>query len=277
MKLELGFVTDCGRIRDINEDCLEVFDPDDPVLRRQKGALCAVADGLGGLDAGEVASVLAVTVVREHYYMPSSGGKIEQSLRNAVQAANLRVFDEGHAAASPRRMQTTLTAVALHHATAYVAHVGDSRLYHLRGETPRQVTTDHSQVAEMTRVGLLTAEEARQHPYRHIINRTLGLHPIVRPDFQRVPMQTGDYFVLCSDGLWSEIDATELADGVRGRAAQDACNHLLDLAMSREAADNISIIVIRVLDIDAVPEPEGRLTALLRRAGLRGPTEVAGS
>jgi len=274
MKLELGSLTDCGKIREGNEDSLGVFEPPDPAVREQKGCLCVVADGLGGFEAGEVASALAVATMREYYFAPASGGKIEQSLRKAVQAANLRIFDEGQGALTgARRMETTLTAIVFARATAYLAHVGDSRLYMVRDGAARRLTTDHSQVGDMMRLGLLTAEEARQHPYRHLINRSLGAHPLVHPDFQRVPMRVDDYYVLCSDGLWSEIQEQELVEAVVDRKPQEACETLGELVLGREAADNLTVVVAHVLEVDSTPAPEGRLVSFLRRTGLRAGAE----
>ncbi len=277
MRIEIAALSDCGKIRDVNEDSHAVFQPDDPWLLEQKGVLCVVADGLGGHGAGDLASGLAVAALREHYYAPSSGARIEHSLRGAVQAANLRVLDYGHDDPHSRHMQTTLSAVVLSRATAYVAHIGDSRVYLIRENTIRQLTADHSTVGEMTRLGLLSAEEARQHPFRHVVNRTLGAEPLVRPDLQRVPVQPGDTVVLCSDGLWSELEDAEIAAAVARHDAHEACAALCALVLGREATDNLTVIVARVHEVDEVPPPEGRLISFLRRAGLRPSAEDARS
>jgi protein phosphatase len=170
-------------------------------------------------------------------------------------------------------METTLTAIVMARTTAYLAHVGDSRLYLLRDGTARCLTADHSQVGEMMRLGLLTADEARQHPYRHVINRSLGSNPIVHPDFQRVTMRSDDYYVLCSDGLWSELDESDIAAAVVGRKPQEACQQLGEQVLEGEAPDNLSVVVAHVLEIDSAPAPEGRLAAFLRRTGLRAGAE----
>jgi len=141
-----------GQVREINEDALALVSPEDEPLLERKGHLVAIADGLGGHEAGQVAGATAVQAVVGAYFAPTSPGRVEPALQRAVQTANLRVHDLARREPSYRSMQTTLSCLALAGALAYVAHVGDSRVYLLRGGALTQLTSDHSEAAELVRL-----------------------------------------------------------------------------------------------------------------------------
>jgi serine/threonine protein phosphatase PrpC len=240
-----------GSVRANNEDAVGSVQPTDPTERDRKGLLFAIADGLGGLNAGEVASATALTTLLEEYYAPSNAGRIEPALRHAVQLANLRVHDLAQKHVEHRGMGTTLTALALAGTTAYVAHVGDSRLYRLRRGQLSQITADHSEVADLVRMRLVKPEMARDHPSRNVLTRTVGHQLMLRPDFAREPAQPDDVFLMCTDGVWSELEETELAEMAGAADPEDACRQVIDLCLDRQCDDNVSVQVVRVLEVDS--------------------------
>lgn len=270
--LEVGCASHPGAQRSENEDSTGAHVPEDAALLERKGALFALADGLGGHLAGEVASSLAVSALVAEYYSPSNHARIEPALRQAVQTANLRVFDAAQRRAEHRGMATTLTAVALAGRHAFLAHVGDSRAYHLQDGRLRQLTTDHSEVAELVRMRVLSAERARNHPNRNVLTRSLGSQLLLRPDFHRQPVQPGDELLLCTDGLWSELEDTEMEAILTSHAPQAACQQLIERALDRDCADNVTAQVIRIVavppDVEGASGPRaGWLSGIFQRGG----------
>ncbi len=257
LELEASGLTDAGPHRETNEDSIGHFAPTDPLALQRKGHLYVVADGLGGHNAGEVASSSAVARLGEEYYSPSNHTRIEPALRQAVQAANLRIHELVHRHPEYLSMETTLTALAIAGAQAYVAHIGDTRVYHWRGGRLSQLTSDHSEAAELVRMRILKPDKVREHPGRNTLTRTLGSRLIPRPDYLRQPVLAGDQFVLCTDGLWSEVEDAEIAGVLATQPPADACRDLLDLALSRDCLDNVSLQVVRVVGVDAPDANEG--------------------
>jgi protein phosphatase len=165
-------------------------------------------------------------------------------------------------------MQTTLTSLVVAGRQAYVSHAGDSRAYLLRQQRLVQLTSDHSEAAELLRLRLITSEQARSHPRRSVLTRTLGSNLLMRPDFSRHPLQEDDRLLLCTDGLWGEVEPEALAE-YGSLDPEAACRRLIDLACEHGGGDNVSVQVIRVVELDDAPSaPTGRIGRLL--AGLRG-------
>ena len=270
LELEASGLTDAGPHRETNEDSLGCFAPADALMLQRKGYLYVVADGLGGHNAGEVASACAVARVGEEYYSPSNNTRIEPALRQAVQAANLRIHELTHHNPEYRSMETTLSAVAIAGAQAYVAHIGDTRVYHWREGRITQLTSDHSEAAELVRMRILKPEKVRDHPGRNTLTRTLGSRLIPRPDYLRHPLVAGDQFVLCSDGLWSEIEDEEIASILGDSSPAEACRELIGRALARDCHDNVTVQIVRVLEVgDALPTPSrnGWLSSIFQRGG----------
>jgi len=275
LELEAGGLTHAGPHRETNEDSIGCFAPGDQLARERKGYLYVVADGLGGHSAGEVASSSAVATLGEEYYSPSNHTRIEPALRQAVQAANLRIHELTHRHPEYRSMETTLSALVVAGAQAYIAHIGDTRVYHWREGRLSQLTSDHSEAAELVRLRILKPERVRNHPGRNVLTRTLGSRLIPRPDYLRQPVLPGDQFIMCSDGLWSEIEDLELREILAGHEPAQACRELLDLALARDCSDNVSIQIVRV---NAVPAPaehasesrNGWLSSIFQRGRLPG-------
>ena len=230
--------TDVGRQRTANEDSLVVSPP-----------LFAVADGMGGAKAGEVASAVAVKAVEE---ARESSDPPEAQLAGIVRDANRRIYDLAVADESRRGMGTTLTLAKVHEGEVSLAHVGDSRAYRMRDGDLSQLTRDHSLVAELERSGQITAEAAEHHPQRSIITRALGPEPEVEVDTYTLAGRDGDVFLICSDGLTSMISDDEVGSIVRSASSlEEAANALVLAANQSGGKDNITVILFRLGEEEA--------------------------
>jgi protein phosphatase len=234
--------TDTGRQRNANEDSLFVAPP-----------VYVVADGMGGAQAGEVASKTAASTFEGG--LPAAPP--EQVLRETIEAANRKVHERAKADPSLAGMGTTMTAAIVDAAAEEVAigHVGDSRAYRLRGAKLERLTRDHSLVEEMRRKGQITDAQAEDHPQRSIITRALGPEPEVEVDVQTVPAQTGDVFLLCSDGLTTMLDDEHIARLLaRATSMESAARALVDEANRAGGRDNITVVAFKLTDT-AAPAP----------------------
>jgi serine/threonine protein phosphatase PrpC len=236
LRFRAGAFTDVGRVRDHNEDGYLV---DDDL------ALVAVADGMGGHRAGEVASAAALDALRIAF---GAGAPIE----SAVAAANEIVYEQSVADRNLRGMGTTLTAGALgSDGTLRLGHVGDSRAYLVRDGTLDRITTDHSLVEELVRAGELTEEEAERDPRRSMITRALGLEPGVDVDFESVDLRPGDRVLMCSDGLTTMVSEEAIAEMLDAEPDPEAvARALVDAANEAGGADNITVIVVDIEEGD---------------------------
>jgi protein phosphatase len=247
LQLDIGQRTDVGRRREHNEDSLGVYRPDHDAALDRRGLLLLVADGMGGYAAGEVASRLAVETVSTEYY-GDSWGNVEDALERALQLANEAVRDEASRNAERAGMGTTIAAAVICGGELAAANVGDSRVYLCRAGTLRQVTHDHSWVAELMAAGKITAEEAKRHPMRNVVTRSLGGRADVEVEtYPRDQLRPGDVVVVCSDGLWGMIPAEQIQDIVEPLSAQAAADALVAAANEAGGHDNISAIVCRVM------------------------------
>jgi len=256
-KLSWGMRSEPGEVRPHNEDFAGVFAPGTPDDSWDRGPLFVVADGLGGHAAGEVASRLAVEAMLATW---SGGGANapHQAMRTAVRNANTAVVDAA-LEASNRGMGTTLTALTLAAREAIVGHVGDSRAYRVRRGDCTQLTADHSRVGEMLRMKMITPEQAVNHPARSMLTRSLGAEMTVQVDLVREPIETGDVFVLCSDGLWDVVPRHDIAAVVdESRLAYEAADRLVELALRRGSADNVTCVVVRVSSDAPIPAAGAR-------------------
>jgi len=239
--------TDIGRKREDNEDNLLAIVPEDS-RRGEKGALFVVSDGMGGHARGEVASELAVQRISDGYY-DDTEHDIPTALRMAIEQANAAIFAEGARLQTEnpegRPMGATCVAAVLHHGTLYAANVGDSRVYVLRDGRLRQVTRDHSLVAQMVERGEITPAEARTHEQRNIIYRSLGVAE-VEVDLYTEPTQAGDTVILCTDGLCGVIEDDELREIVTQYGPDESAERLIARANDEGGPDNATVIVVRV-------------------------------
>lgn len=229
-------LTDVGRQRSSNEDNYFEGHPRVPIL--------AVADGMGGARAGEVASKLAVEVFAE---MGTDGEGPEQLLEAIVKEANRRIYELAQKDESRAGMGCTLTAAFVGDGEITIGHVGDSRAYRLRGEQLEQLTSDHSLVEELVRQGKLTAEEAEVHPQRSIITRALGPEPEVEVDAFTHSAKPDDVYLLCSDGLTGMVQDERIAEILLGRSSlKQAAEALIAAANENGGRDNITVVLFRL-------------------------------
>jgi protein phosphatase len=247
LRLIAGGSTDVGRTRQINQDSYLILEDQ---------GLYVVADGMGGHQGGEVASQLAVAAVRATYAEGSDDALVE-----AIDEANLQIHERGEADPDLRGMGTTLVAVAVVTAEdgdgerLLVANVGDSRAYLYRDGGLAQLTEDHSMVADLVREGRITEEEARVHPQRNIVTRVLGVYDQVDIDLWPVDPVRGDRLLLCSDGLFNEVAADQISAVLRRLSEpQEAADELVRRALEGGGRDNVTVVVVDVVEDDGVAE-----------------------
>jgi serine/threonine protein phosphatase PrpC len=252
LHLDVAQLTDVGRKREHNEDNMAHVIPKDPQVMARKGALFIVADGMGGHAAGEVASEIAVDAVTNVYYQDDSDD-VATSLLHAIKRANALIHQRAAENMLRSGMGTTCIAAVLRGNMAYIANVGDSRAYLVRGGQVRQISQDHSWVAEQVRAGLLTEEQARNHAQRNVITRCLGTQADVDIDVFPEPLDENDALVLCSDGLSGYISDDDILKTVEQAGPQESVYHLIEQANENGGPDNITAIVVRVLEVGWEP------------------------
>jgi protein phosphatase len=240
MKLIPYSLTDVGRKREHNEDSH---------LVRVDVGLFAVADGMGGHQAGERASRMALDTLSEVLKPPEKSADREDvlaALRDATQAAGAAIFDAAQSDPDLQGMGTTMTSLWFHGGRVYLAHVGDSRAYLFRDGRTQQLSDDHSWVSEQVRAGMMTEEEAKESKFRHIITRSVGFEREVMVDGAAIPVQAGDCYLLCSDGLSNYVDAEEIGRMLTARFYRDVPRLLVETANDRGGDDNITVVLVHV-------------------------------
>ncbi len=257
--LAFGQATAPGQ-RPSNEDALGVYVPRSRQEARARGWLFAVADGVGGLEAGEVASARAVEVVLEGFAASPEDTSLASLLPRLVQHANAAVHDEGlRADRRERGMATTLVVCALRNHVAHIAHVGDSRCYLIRQGTALQLTADHTWVNEQRRLGLITAAEAAESASRHVLARTLGPERFVTADSTTAMLQTGDVLLLASDGLSNALSREQVARlASQPKEPEALAQELVDQAIAADGSDNITALVVAIRSVESMAMYRGR-------------------
>lgn len=239
-----GSRTEVGHVREHNEDSLTVLPP-----------LFAVADGMGGHEAGEIASEITINTLND--LAPESADA--EALARAVVAANLNVIKAPSQGIGREGMGTTLTAAILEKERLIIAQVGDSRAYLLHNGSLQQITRDHSLMADMIEAGQLTEAEARVHPNRSVITRAIGSDPHMQPDLYELNVETGDRLLLCSDGVCGMIEDSEIASIMRQAPSAQACaDQLIEAALHAGGFDNATAVVVDVEGFKAVREKKQR-------------------
>jgi len=258
--------SDAGRVRAHNQDYLGYRQPKEAELRAQAGWLYVVADGVGGAQAGEVASKLAVQTLLAAYYH-SYGETPADRLRKAFSEANHAVHERASQQEGPHRMSTTLVAAVVRGGELTVANVGDSRAYLIRDGQMRQVTHDHSVVARLVAEGVITPEQAERHPQRHVISRSIGARAKVEADLFRETFHSGDRLLLCSDGLTEHVTGAEILAAMQAEDPEASVQRLVNLANDRGGTDNITVLVVRALREreERLPPQETEKVAVSRR------------
>ena len=252
MRIASKGVSDVGRKRDHNEDSY---------LIDEEMALFVVADGMGGHAGGGTASRIAVETidaeVRRMFFRsgsvfnqehPLRESPIPEILRSAVEAACSSIFQIAQNDAHLSGMGTTTIALLVHRQDAFIAHVGDSRVYIVRGDIVQQISEDHSLVNEQIRAGMITREEALHSRYKNIITRSVGFEREVVVDVMGLVCEPGDTFVLCSDGMSNLVEDSEILEIASGEVLEQIPQTFVDLANERGGDDNVTVVCVRVLE-----------------------------
>lgn len=225
--------THVGKVRSNNEDSLIVIEPE----------TFAVADGMGGAQAGEVASQTLIEVVK-NFLSKTPAPWDENILAQAILLANDKILNMARRNDNFSGMGTTATILSLDDTRAYLAHVGDSRLYRLRQNIFEQMTEDHSYVETLVRRGEISAEEARVHPMKNVLTQAVGALANLQIDTANFPVERGDIFLLCTDGLTNMVDDATVAKILQ--TAANPAEALIDAALQAGGKDNVSVIVAGV-------------------------------
>ena len=260
LDVQVGQASDPGKIRKNNEDAMGSFIPTSRHQARSHGFLFAVADGVGGMDLGEVASATAISVLTQEFEQAQADTMLMGLLPRLIRQANAAVHD---CTLAPefrgRKMATTLVACALRHDQAVVSHVGDSRCYHVRDGQARQVTQDHTWVNEQRKMGLISASDMAESESRHVLTRSLGPEMFVSPDTTALTLLRGDLLVLSTDGLHDEMGERAIASIVsQPKDIDEIARELVERAVEIDGNDNTTAVVIRVRAVEQVGMYRGR-------------------
>jgi protein phosphatase len=260
LEVQFGQASDPGKVRTNNEDSMGSFIPSSRQQARSHGYLFTVADGVGGLDLGEVASATAVSVITEEFAKAQSGAMLISLLPRLIHFANAAVHDRTLAPQyRGKKMATTVVACALRHDQAIVSHVGDSRCYLVRNGRAKQITQDHTWVNEQRKLGLISASDIADSNARHVLIRSLGPEMFVSPDTTALTLQPGDLLVLCTDGLHDEMSAPMIAEIVsQQKNIDEIARELVAQAVEIDGNDNTTAQVIRVRSVEQVGMYRGR-------------------
>jgi PPM family protein phosphatase len=245
--IEAASLSDVGLQRTNNEDSCLYWEPDSDDGFSRKGRLAIVADGMGGYEGGQEASRLAVESVRDTYDRSFSGDP-QATLIAGFEAAHESIQRYAREHPDLQGMGTTCTAMAIVGRQLYYAHVGDSRLYLIRGNSASRLTRDDSYVGRLVENGIVRQEDAESHPQRHILTAALGSGREISPSVPEapVPLEDGDILLLCTDGLWSLVPEAGLARMAQSTPAARACAQLVQAALERGGPDNITVMVVRL-------------------------------
>jgi len=267
------FLSDVGKKRRKNEDSCIMCVPEDAAMRESRGILFAVADGMGGASAGEHASHQTLETIIDYYYAGYADepmADVPSRLKEAVEAANLHLFEEAERDPERHGMGTTVSVVLVHGDCAYIAQVGDSRVYVSPSKSGMvQITDDHSHVADLVREGDLSEEEARNHPQRNLITRAVGIKDTVEVDLFAFRLRKDDTLLICSDGLSGLVGDTEIAKSLAMASLQGAARLLVGQALTNGGTDNVTAALLRLTDPPPRHDLKGNATEVrLFRAGL---------
>jgi len=253
--MKIGYKSDVGMKRELDEDSIVIVRSDTVYeSKRTRSALLVLADGMGGHNAGEVASCLAAQRVAEEMIRAMlktpqrklSDEVIAALFGESINQANREIMMYAEKNPQYKDMGTTITAALIQGAQVYIGHVGDSRAYIINDREVRQLTKDHSLVQEMVDSGKITGEEAKNHPQKNIVTRTVGMHNQVDVDITTEPVQVQDFLLLCCDGLTDMLSDEEIhAVVTENDDPQSICDVLVEKANEKGGLDNISVIVVK--------------------------------
>ncbi len=257
LEIHASVATNPGCVRADNQDAAIFSRPSDDRALATHGVIALVADGMGGCNGGEVASALACEKIPRVYF--ASNGPAPAALRTSLEAVNSEIYQTAQAKPELRGMGTTAVAFAITSSHGWLAYVGDSRLYLIRRGQIYRMSEDHSMVFEMVHKGLLTAEEARNHADRNVLSRALGSHQQVEVSCweEPFPIQAGDRFLLCSDGLHDLVTDEKMLALARDGELNVATERLVRTANENGGYDNISVILLEAVDAAALRSRPG--------------------
>jgi serine/threonine protein phosphatase PrpC len=242
--------SEIGHARENNEDKFDFYEPDEEPLLAARGSVYLVCDGMGGHNAGQIASELAAKQFLHAYY--HLGGTAQEAARHAILQAHHYIAEMASKVPSRYGMGTTLTALILKQDEGILAHVGDSRCYRLREGAFEQLSRDHTLVAHLAAQGILTPEQAKYHPQRNVIRQAVGVadpsEPL-EPDIETFALQAGDLYLLCSDGLTDMVDDAEIEAILREEPPTRAAWRLVDRALANGGRDNITVVLVQILQL----------------------------
>lgn len=241
-RLKAVGISDIGKCRKNNEDAYYVSDETSPLH-----GLYIVADGVGGSNAGEVASNGAILSFLEYVKSHKDTQEVTDLMTGGFQYANQLIFEESKTSKALAEMGTTMVAAIIQDDKAYIAHVGDSRAYLMKKEILSQLTTDHSYVMELVKKGEITKEQAAVHPDRNSITRAVGIEERVETDLAVFPVEKGDLLLLCTDGLSDSLTEEELAQMLRQKKSiRKKAKQLVETANLRGGYDNITLVLVEI-------------------------------
>ncbi len=246
MDVTYGQLSSTGPVRSNNEDYLGCYLPADAQEARSRGAVALLADGMGGQEAGEVASRLAVEAALQKFNDAKPGASPSQLIAQMFAAANQAVYDEGNKAGSQRGMGTTLSIALFRNNEVTVGHVGDCRTYLIQNGQIRRLTNDHSYVGVQVKLGLISEQDALNSPMRSVLTRCIGKDPVVQADVATAIVGRGDFVMQCCDGVYCYITEKDIVEAVTHAPPEEACKHLTDLAIKRGTDDNVSVQIVHV-------------------------------
>lgn len=242
-----------GPVREENQDAVRLCSSTDETTIRH-GYLYGIADGMGGYSHGSVASDLALTAFFKTFY-ESEESTVAGKLRQGTRIANLEVLQRASQIGAVR-MGTTLTVAHIFGNRLSLAHVGDSRAYLVRRQNLVCLTNDHSKVGEMARMRLIPPEKVRTHYQRSIITKSIGFDLFVQPDIESKILLPGDVILLCTDGVWCVIEDADFVElGSQSTSAEEYAQRIIALSLERHSDDNVSVVVLKIHNIDRIAEP----------------------
>jgi protein phosphatase len=247
--------SEIGHARENNEDKFDFYEPDEETLLAARGSVFLVCDGMGGHNAGQIASELAAKQFLHAYY--HLGGTAKDAARQAVLLAHHYIAEMASKIPSRYGMGTTLTALILKQDEGILVQVGDSRCYRLREGVFEQLSRDQTLVAQLVAQGILTPEQAKYHPQRNVIRQAVGVQDPsepFEPDIETFPLQAGDIYLLCSDGLNDMVDDAEIEAILRSEPLTRAAWKLVDRALANGGRDNITVLLIQVQSLQPVEQ-----------------------
>jgi protein phosphatase len=240
IKLDIGNHSDVGKVREVNEDYFGSF-------HGSYGDLLIVCDGMGGHKGGEIASRLSVETIKSHFELLSDEYNPRKELLAALQKANTTLLESAKVDSSLADMGSTAVITLFINRRIFTANLGDSRIYLIRGNEINQLTKDHSLVQQMIDSHLITEEDAKTHPKKNVITKSLGIQNEAEPDLgEPITVSENDIFILCTDGLTSYVNDGEIMSTAVEYPSQEASNKLVELANEHGGGDNITVLIARV-------------------------------